>query len=63
MNLDQTFRAYTAFFDEIMHLKKTVHVDRVELVKQLRLIAVDLQLSDDPRGDVIMRAAELISGR
>lgn len=63
MNLDPTFRAYTAFFDEILNPKKTVHVDRVELVKQLRLIAVDLQLSDDPRGDIIMRAAELISGR
>lgn len=63
MNLDPTFRAYTAFFDEILNPKKTVHVDRVELVKQLRVIAVDLQLSDDPRGDIIMRAAELISGR
>ena len=63
MNLDPTFRAYSAFFDEILSPKKTVHVDCVELVKQLRAIAVDLQLSDDPRGDIIMRAAELISDR
>lgn len=63
MELDPTLRAYTAFFDQILNPKRVVEIDRVELVKQLRLIAVDLQLSDDPRGDVIMRAAELISGR
>jgi hypothetical protein len=32
-------------------------------VKELRAIAVDLQLSDDPRGDVIMEAARIIADR
>lgn len=63
MELDPALRAYTAFFDQILNPKRVVEIDRVELVKQLRLIAVDLQLSDDPRGDVIMRAAEMIAGR
>ena len=63
MELDPTLSAYTAFFDQILNPKRVVDIDRVKLVKQLRLIAVDLQLSDDPRGDVIMRAAEMIAGR
>lgn len=62
MELDPTLRAYTAFFDEILHPKRIV-VDTVELVKQLRAIAVDLQLSDDPRGDIIMKAAVILAGK
>lgn len=63
MELDPTLRAYSAFFDQILNPKRVVDIDRVELVKQLRVIAVDLQLSDDPRGDVIMKAASILAGR
>jgi len=63
--LDSTFKAYTALFDQILTPARPGWKDpkKVQLVKELRAIAVDLQLSDDPRGDVIMEAARIIADR
>ncbi len=63
--LDPTLKAYTALFDQILTPARPGWKDpkKVQLVKELRAIAVDLQLSDDPRGDVIMEAARIIADR
>lgn len=55
----QTYEAWANFFDEISYTPwQREKAYRHQLAKRLRAIAIDMQLSGNPEGDLILEAAE-----
>ena len=55
----QTFEAWANFFDEISYTpQQRQQAYRRQLGKRLRAIAIDMQLSGNAEGDLILEAAE-----